>query len=141
MELIIALFALAAGIWLWYIVFYFRYADRKLVDDLRNTVQELHHQIQTNQINLKEFEQQNLILKEKTTNLISENADFRKVTSELSRYYHRIKEWYAKSLELVDLLKGFDKDFDEKLRVSWWEDGPKSIPIHMTSLESGMKRF
>lgn len=61
--------------------------------------------MQTNEVNLKEFEQQNLILKEKTTNLISENEDFRKVTSELSRYYHRIKEGYAKATELVDLLK------------------------------------
>lgn len=139
MELILAFFALVAGIGFGYAVFYFRYADRKLVDDLRTTVQELQHQLSTNEINLKEFEQQNLILKDKTASLLAENEDFRKVTSELSRYYHRIKEGYAKATELVDLLKGFDRDFDEKMRAT--EEGPKSIPIHMTSLEASVKRF
>ncbi|MFA7285044.1 MAG: hypothetical protein WC004_04475, partial [Candidatus Absconditabacterales bacterium] len=69
MDFSFALIGLIVGIALGYAVFYFRYADRKLVDDLRNSLIDLQHQIQSESINLKEYEQQNLLLKEKVTEL------------------------------------------------------------------------
>ena len=44
------------------------------------------------------------------------NEDLTKISSELYRYYYRIKESHAKALELVDLLQSFDKEFDEKIK-------------------------
>ena len=40
----------------------------------------------------KEFEEQNRILKTKVSELLMKNDDLTKITSELYRYYHRIKE-------------------------------------------------
>lgn len=110
---------LILGLVIGYIVFYFRYMDRRLVDDLRKNVSELQYQIQANSADKKEFEDQNRILKTKVSELLLKNDDLTKITSELYRYYHRIKESHAKALELVDMLKSFDKEFDEKINIAW----------------------
>ncbi len=141
MELSFALIGLVLGVAIGYIVFYFRYADRKLVDDLRNNLLDLQHQMQSEGMDLKEYEQQNFLLKEKVTELITKNDDLMKISSELYRYYHRIKEGHEKALELVDLLKSFDKDFDEKIKIAWDD---RSIPIQSIGNingEIGVKRF
>ena len=130
MDFSFALIGLIVGVALWYTVFYFRYADRKLVDDLRNNLIDMQHQIQSESINLKEYEQQNLLLKEKVTELLLKNDDLTKITSELYRYYHRIKEWHSKALELVDLLKSFDQEFDAKIQAVNNEPAAfQSLPI------------
>lgn len=137
MDLTLGIIWLIIGVGVGYIVFYFRYVDRKLVDDLRKTVSELQHELQTLHVNTKEFEDQNHILKEKVTELLLKNDDHTKITSELYRYYHRIKEGYAKAVELVDLLKSFDKEFDEKIKIVW---ETRHIPIQSTHGE-WVKRF
>jgi hypothetical protein len=101
-----------------YTIFYFRYIDRKLVDDLRKTVSELSYELQAKSMDKKEFEDQNRILKTKVSELLLKNDDLTKITSELYRYYHRIKEAYAKALDLVESLKSFDKEFDEKINIA-----------------------
>jgi uncharacterized membrane-anchored protein YhcB (DUF1043 family) len=137
MDIALGLLGLIVWIALGYTIFYFRYVDRKLVDDLRKTISELHHELQTTWVNTKEFEQQNRILKEKVTELLLKNDDLTKITSELYRYYHRIKEWYAKATELVELLKSFDKEFDEKIKIAW---EIRQIPIQTMS-DVSTKRF
>jgi hypothetical protein len=101
-----------------YTIFYFRYIDRKLVDDLRKTVSELSYELQAKSMDKKEFEDQNRILKTKVSELLLKNDDLTKITSELYRYYHRIKEAYSKALDLVESLKSFDKEFDEKINIA-----------------------
>lgn len=92
--------------------------DRKLVDDLRKTISEQQYELQAKTIDTKEFEDQNRILKTKVSELLLKNDDLTKITSELYRYYHRIKESHAKALELVDMLKSFDQEFDEKISIA-----------------------
>ncbi len=117
MNIFLAFVCLILGIWVGYLVFYFRYIDRRLVDDLRGSVGNLQDELTTLQVSTKEFEEQNRILKTKVSELLMKNDDLTKITSELYRYYHRIKEWYAKALELADMLKSFDKEFDEKIKI------------------------
>ncbi len=119
MDIAFLILWLVIGIWLGYTIFYFRYIDRKLVDDLRKTVSELSYELQAKSMDKKEFEDQNRILKTKVSELLLKNDDLTKITSELYRYYHRIKEAYAKALDLVESLKSFDKEFDEKINIAW----------------------
>lgn len=119
MDIAFLIVGLIIGVWIGYTIFYFRYIDRKLVDDLRKTVSELSYELQAKNIDKKEFEDQNRILKTKVSELLLKNDDLTKITSELYRYYHRIKEAYAKALDLVESLKSFDKEFDEKINIAW----------------------
>jgi len=119
MDIAFLIVGLIIGVWIGYTVFYFRYIDRKLVDDLRKTVSELSYELQSKNIDKKEFEDQNRILKTKVSELLLKNDDLTKITSELYRYYHRIKEAYAKALDLVESLKSFDIEFDEKINIAW----------------------
>lgn len=139
MDIAFLIVGLIIGVWIGYTIFYFRYIDRKLVDDLRKTVSELSYEIQAKSIDKKEFEDQNRILKTKVSELLLKNDDLTKITSELYRYYHRIKEAYAKALDLVESLKSFDKEFDEKINIAW-----ENKVIHSQVLSGGngeMKRF
>lgn len=139
MDIAFLILWIIIGIWLGYTIFYFRYIDRKLVDDLRKTVSELSYELQAKSMDKKEFEDQNRILKTKVSELLLKNDDLTKITSELYRYYHRIKEAYAKALDLVESLKSFDKEFDEKINIAW-----ENKVIHSQVLSGGngeMKRF
>ena len=139
MDIAFLIVGLIIGVWIGYTIFYFRYIDRKLVDDLRKNVSELSYELQAKQIDKKEFEDQNRILKTKVSELLLKNDDLTKITSELYRYYHRIKEAYAKALDLVESLKSFDKEFDEKINIAW-----ENKVIHSQVLSGGngeMKRF
>lgn len=117
MNILVYIIVFIIGLGVGYLVFYFRYIDRRLVDDLRDSVGNLQHELTSLHITSKEFEEQNRILKTKVSELLLKNDDLTKITSELYRYYHRIKEWYAKALELADMLKSFDKEFDEKTSI------------------------
>lgn len=128
MDIIIWIVCIVIGIGVGYLIFYFRYMDRSLVDDLRKTIEEQQQHIQHTMIDAKEFEEQNRILKTKVSELLLKNDDLTKITSELYRYYHRIKESHNKALELVDMLKSFDNEFDEKMTIHW---GTKQIPINI----------
>jgi hypothetical protein len=100
-----------------YTIFYFRYVDKKTVDELRNNLTNTSRQLDTKSIENKELSEQNLILKEKTTELLIKNEDLSKIVSELNRYYFHIKEAYTKANDLVTVLKIYDKDFEEKLKT------------------------
>ncbi len=137
MDIIIGILFLAIGIGIGYAFFYFRYGDRELVNDLRQNTTQLQLEMDTISMDTKEFEQQNRILKEKMWELLMKNEDLTKISSELYRYYYRIKESHAKALELVDLLQSFDKEFDEKIKGN---SDTRQIPIQ-TIHNVDIKRF
>jgi len=107
---------LVVGAAIWYGVFYFRYEDKGSVDWLRWSLD------QTSSDNLrlwaetKELTQQNLILKEKVTELLMKNNDLSSIVWELNRYYYYLKEGYTKANELVTMLKWVDPVMEEKIK-------------------------
>jgi len=104
---------------------------------LRKNTSQLQLELDTIAMDTKEFEQQNRILKEKMGELLMKNEDLTKISSELYRYYYRIKESHTKALELVDLLQSFDKEFDEKIKIN---EDTRTIPIQ-TINSADIKRF
>lgn len=99
--------------------FYFQFQDRDMVNRLKNENASLRSELGKTQMELKEYYQQNLILKDKTTNLLTQNDDYNKIVWELNRYYFHLKTWYDKAKELTDALNVFDKDFEWKMGRIW----------------------
>lgn len=127
--------------------FYYRYGDRQLIDDLRTRLSDYQQNVDIRQSDLVEYEQQNLILKEKVTDLLIKNDDLTKIVSELYRYYFRIKDGYERAAQLAELLKVFDKDFENKIKIISWDpkinslDSVVSSPRPQTIPEDLPKRF
>ena len=103
------------GISLWYAVFYFRYVDKEKVDNLRYTLKSAHTDLHIKWAENDELSSQNIILKDKVSELLIKNEDLSKIVSELNRYYFHIKDAHAKALELIAILKVYDKEFEEKI--------------------------
>lgn len=141
-TLILIIIALALWFAIWYGFFYHRYGDKQIIDDLRARLSDYQQNVDLRQSDLVEYEQQNLLLKEKVTDLLIKNDDLTKIVSELYRYYFRIKDGYEKAAHLAELLKVFDKDFETKIKnmstlgesriwssdISIWSDNIRSIP-------------
>lgn len=83
-------------------LFYLRYENRDLLIQLRRTGKELRAELDNEKDQREEFEQQNIILRNKVSELYEKNDDLRGVVSELSRYYYNIK---VASTKLQDLAK------------------------------------
>lgn len=115
MDLILYIFLLAIGATLGFWWFYMQFQDRDMVNRLKNENQVLKSELWRVQFELKEYYQQNLILKDKTTSLLTQNDDYNKIVWELNRYYFHLKNWYEKAKELTEALKIFDKDFESKM--------------------------
>lgn len=114
MDIIMILIALVVG-WLWgYLIFYFRFANRELVTELRKTNLELKHTLQACDRDRIEYEQQNIILKDEITTLYKKNDDLTHVVSELSRYYYHLKKISTKiddlSRDLQQPLENLDRE-------------------------------
>lgn len=146
MDLVIFLIGLIVGAAIWYFAFYFRYEDKKSVDWLRgNLDQTLNENIRLSW-ETKELSEQNLILKEKVTELLIKNNDLNSIVGELNRYYYYLKEWYAKANELVTMLKWVDPAIEEKIRkivsnMEWSSPTPSwntSVSIPISDKPAGM---
>lgn len=122
--------------WLiWYAIFYFRYDNKHFIDELRNNLGNTRWELEKTRQDSAEFEQQNIILREKVTDLIAKNDDLAKIVSELSRAYFRIKQAKEKADELLTILRIDDKQLEEKMEStigdkliekiqqekSWWK--------------------
>jgi chromosome segregation ATPase len=134
MDFMIFLIGLIVGAAIGYGVFYFRYEDKWSIDWLRSLVDKTSAENARLSSETKELNEQNLILKEKVTELLMKNADLNSIVWELNRYYYYLKEWYAKATELVNMLKGVDPVIEEKIKkiVSSMESSTpveKSVPI------------
>lgn len=139
MDLLIFLLWLCVWAAIGYGVFYFRYEDTSSVDGLRWNLDHLTDDNLRLAAETKELTEQNLILKEKVTELMMKNNDLNSIVGELNRYYFYLKEWYTKATELVTLLKWVDPVIEEKIKkivwsIEWWAKS-STIPI-----ESGKKR-
>jgi hypothetical protein len=116
MELLTFLLGLGVGAAIWYGVFYFRYEDTKSVDWLRGDLGQTIDDNLRLSSETKELTEQNLILKEKVTELLMKNSDLNSIVWELNRYYFYLKEWYGKATELVNMLKWVDPAMEEKIK-------------------------
>lgn len=99
-----------------YAVFYFRYDNRHFIDELRNNLTNTREELESANADAAEFEQQNIILRDKVTVLISKNDDLSKIVSDLSRWYFRMKQASEKAEELSALLKVNDSQLEEKMQ-------------------------
>lgn len=104
------------GAWIGYGVFYLRYENRQIIDELRSHLKETKKDLQHAIHELEEHLQQNLILKEKTTELLAKNEDLSQIVWELSRYYYHIKVWAEKASELAKLLQLPDSNIESALK-------------------------
>ncbi len=113
--------AFLLGGWVGYLLFYLRYEHRGLIDELRDNFQDTKRQLENVQHDSQEHLQQNVILKEKVTELMTKNDDLSRIVSELSRYYYHIKLGAEKASELEKILHIFDKDIEEKMKYTLGE--------------------
>lgn len=86
-------------------IFYRRYENRELVNELRKHVKELTHDCASMSSDIREFEQQNTVLKEELTQVYERNDDLTDVVSELSRYYYHMRKASEKMTDLVRYLQ------------------------------------
>jgi len=77
--------------------------------DANKEIHDLNH-------DLEEYIQQNVILKEKVSELLDKNDDLSDVVSELSKYYVHIKKAAEKTNELTKFLQNPNPDIEEKIR-------------------------
>lgn len=101
-----------------YLIFFLRYQQRGLVDELRESLQICKQALERTEHDTEEYMQQNIILKEKVTELMTKNDDLSRIVSELSRYYYHIKLGAEKASELEKILHIFDKDIEEKMKYT-----------------------
>lgn len=104
------------GVLFWYLIFYYRFADRTIVIELRRTLKETQKDAHRLSQELEEHQQQNIILRSKVQELFATNDDFSKVVSDLSRYYYQIKKWAEKAQELSSFLRVPDPVMEEKIQ-------------------------
>lgn len=104
------------GIFLGYVVFYLRYEHKDAVNELRSNLKEANKELQHLNTDVDEYEQQNVLLKEKVTELLEKNDDLSQVTSELSKYYYHMKKASEKTKELIRFLQTPDTSIEEKIQ-------------------------
>ncbi len=115
MERYTLIVAFGGGVALGYFFFYLRYGATKIIDELRKNLKLANEEIDYLNNELEEYTQQNIILKEKTTELLEKNDDLATVVAELSKYYIHIKRASEKSNELNSLLSSPDERIHEKM--------------------------
>jgi len=108
------------GIFIGYLVFYFRYEHKDTVNELRSNLKDANKELQHINSEIDEYEQQNIILKEKITELLEKNDDLSQVTSELSKYYYHMKKASEKTKELIRFLQSPDSSIEEKMQKYIW---------------------
>ncbi len=98
-----------------------------MIDELRDNFQEQKKILDNVQHDAQEHLQQNIILKEKVTELMTKNDDLSRIVSELSRYYYHLKLGAEKASELEKILHIFDKDIEDKMKYTLGERILESI--------------
>lgn len=117
--MLLSIFSFFVWIFLWYAVFYFRYKDAKIIDEMRNNLFISQQNNNNLEIELKELNNQNKILKHKGQFLLDQNDDYSKIISELSRIIHLIKKASLQIKELDKTLSGFDPSIEDKYMKLW----------------------
>ena len=117
--MLLSIFSFFVWIFLWYAVFYFRYKDAKIIDEMRNNLFISQQNNNNLEIELKELNNQNKILKHNGQFLLDQNDDYSKIISELSRIIHLIKKASLQIKELDKTLSGFDPSIEDKYMKLW----------------------
>ena len=120
------LLAFLLGFGFGYLVYYFRYEHKDAVNELRSNLKEATKELSRMHSDLEEYAQQNVILKEKTTELLDKNEDLTQVISELSKYYYHLKKASEKTKELVKYLSAPDDSIEQKMEKYALEADVKS---------------
>ena len=110
-----AVLSLLVWLALWYGIFYLKFANRDVIVELRNSLKTMNKELSKLTLDSEEFKQQNVILRDKVTDLLNKNEDLIWVVSELSRYYYQIKVWASKVEELSKYLKLPDENIEKKV--------------------------
>lgn len=110
-----------------YLVYYFRYEHKDAVNELRSNLKEATKELNRMHSDLEEYSQQNVILKEKTSELFDKNEDLTQVISELSKYYYHLKKASEKTKELVKYLNSPDESIEEKMQQYALEAGNRNM--------------
>ena len=122
-----------------YAIFYFRYGNKHFIDELRNNLSNTRAELEKASLDAGEYEQQNIILREKVTDVLTKNDDLSKIVGELSRAYYRIKLAAEKIDELQSLLKIDDKQLEEKIQMTTGSIGEK-LAQKLADKETSKKR-
>jgi len=86
-----------------------------LIDELRENFSKVKEDNERYQQELKEYSEQNKILKAKAQQLLDQNQDYVKIVSELSRYSYILQKSQEKVHELQTLLSSHDADIAKKI--------------------------
>jgi len=100
-----------------YGVFYFRYQNKDIVNELRWNLKEANKELARLTQDIDEYLQQNIILKEKMSEFLTKNDDLSKVVWELSKYYYHLKKASEKTEEFVKYLKSPDPEIEERMQI------------------------
>ncbi len=122
MDILMVIIATLVGWVIGYLIFYRRFADRELVNELRRNNLELKHAFQATDRDRMEYEQQNIILKDEIEGLYIKNDDLTHVVSELSRYYYHMKKISDKMEDLAHDLQQPLEDMDRKMKPFLYDD-------------------
>jgi chromosome segregation ATPase len=118
---------------LWWVlgygIFYFKYEHRGLIDELKENFSRIKEENEHFQLDLKEYTEQNKILKAKAQQLLDQNQDYVKIVSELSRYSYILQKSQEKVQELQTLLSTYDTDITKKI------DKITSTPLYTPNLQ------
>lgn len=109
--------AFILGVWLAYLVFYFRYQHRDIINELRSNLKDANKEVYNLNQEMDEYMQQNSLLKSKMGHFLEKNDDLSKVVWELSKYYYHIKKASKKTEELTKYLQEPDPEIEEKMQV------------------------
>lgn len=96
--------------------FYLQYENRDLVVGLRNSLQQANKDVSELSLEAEEHKQQNIILRDKVSELYAKNDDLVGVVSELSRYYYNIRVWAEKLQDLSKHLQIPDQSVEERVK-------------------------
>lgn len=121
MTTLFIIVAFLLGGLLGYTIFYFQYANRHIVNEMRANLKLYKKEIESMSADAQEHMQQNILLKQKVTELYEKNDDLSKVVSDLSRYYYHMKVGSEKINELAKIMQTPDGDIEEKVsRLVGW---------------------
>ncbi len=128
MQIFLLLLSAVCGGCIGYLIFYRKYENRELVNELRKHNIELKQMFQSCDRDRMEYEQQNEILKDEISELYQKNDDLTHVVSELSRYYYHMKKISTKMSELSQYLQQPLDDLDQKMSPYFSHSEDKQRP-------------
>lgn len=119
--------------------FRFNYKDAKKIDKLKADFKEEKKIRKEVEEDRDELQEKVDVLKDEIEAYLWENADLKKVVSELSIYAHHIKEWWEKAKELAKILWIYNKEISQKIEEILKDMGKK--PQDEEEQEDEVKRW